>query len=155
MHDDDDELTGPTALTEFMATPGFRNAVLGLAGAMAIALAVRAFQLSAPYMLCIGGGIVAVAWRLVLQPLLNKALWDVNVEDPDFTGPYFRLLNLRMAPTFALIAMVLGYLVSSMGWATRTQDGTDLTSSPGLVEVGAVIMAYAVAAAAVMRFKHA
>ena len=149
---DDDELTGPTAVTEFMATPGFRNGVLGLAGAVALWMAVRAFEHSAPYMLCIGGGVVAAAGLLVLQPLINKALWDVNLEDPDFTGPYFKLQNLRMAPLLSLMAMVGGYVVSSMAWSARTQDGTNLASSPDLAEIGTVIVAYALAGAAVVSF---
>ena len=151
MHDED-ELTGPTALTEFMARPAVRNAVLGIAGAVAIWMAVRAFQHSAPYMLCIAGGVIAVAGLIVLRPLINKALWDVNLEDPDFEGEYFKLRELRMAPLLSLMAMVGGYVVSSFAWTARTQDGANLASSPSLAEIGVVVVAYALAAGAVMSF---
>ena len=133
-----------------MARPAVRNAVLGFAGAVAVWMAVRAFQHSAPYMLCIAGGVVAVAGLIVLRPLINKALREVNLEDPDFEGEYFKLRDLRMAPWHSLLAMVGGYVVSSFAWTARAQDGANLASSPSLAEIDAVVVAYALAAGAVV-----
>lgn len=139
----------PRTRERILLSPAFRNAVLGAAGVVAVLMAMRASQLSAPHPLCVAAGVLALAFLIVLQPMIDRASRKAHGEDQAFEASRARLTRARLAALISLVAMTIGHVVAAWRYSMRLEAGPSGDAPSILVEAGVVFLAYAVSSFAV------